>query len=527
MQYTEHTMTSLLSTLPRSPGKASSRTGKVKSSAKHNKQQQAADPRLFGDAEARLILDNFDLETAERRRSLEKQIEAALETLKRQLANEVERIKRSIYPHTLTASQYIELLEQQDQRQSQDPGRDAQRPGGSDAGLLATGIMAAVNEKRLKDAEATIEDDIQRTVKKRKRIVNLNEQDENAQSRTSNSPSKPRKVTKITAQAPPTPSSRAALSSAHGNGTTGSMSSRGAFGHNPPMPRSVSRSNVPRGLSSFKARVSQAPSSISNAGNFVYRARPSMNVGSGSGPGTAGPPSSSANVFNPRLPQTPQLRQGGGNGAFPFPGRNTSMAAGTARRMPRRNESIQAYSMNGSPLGVLDLDIEQPADHDHDRPPTSATEATNGETLDDDGGWEMLDSRQSYIPNPAAQQATGSPHKFLRKGTGSQVKSSIFGSRQSQAAQPASSVRPPAQKDFNFVPSSSSRVFSSSSAASRDSGSDGKEQDEDDAHVNEFTKLSAKYKAELESLTASMSLNDGDRKRLEQSMLSMMLKRDA
>jgi len=77
------------------------------------------------------------------------------------------------------------------------------------------------------------------------------------------------------------------------------------------------------------------------------------------------------------------------------------------------------------------------------------------------------------------------------------------------------------------VPSSSSRVFSSSSAASRDSGSDGKEQDEDDAHVNEFTKLSAKYKAELESLTASMSLNDGDRKRLEQSMLSMMLKRDA
>lgn len=290
------------------------------------------------------------------------------------------------------------------------------------------------------------------------------------------------------------------------------------------MPRSVSRShNIGRGgLSSFKARVSQAPSSISNAGNFVYRARPSMNVGSGAAASTAAG-GSSTSAFNPRLPQTPQIRQGG---AFP-PNRNASIMA-TARRMPRRNESIQAYSMNGSPLGVLDLDIESAG-------PAEEEQHTVLHGTEVDGEWEVLDARQANIPH----QANGSPHKFLRKGTGSQVKSSsIFASpskhQQQQQhpshsqSQPTTSARPPSQKDFNFVPSSSSRVFSSSSSrtAKSSSGSEGGANALDPAGLpaaDEFTKLSEKYRAELESLTASMSLNEGDRKRLEHKMLSLMM----
>ncbi len=89
------------------------------------------------------------------------------------------------------------------------------------------------------------------------------------------------------------------------------------------------------------------PPSASKA-NFVYKARPSLKA----------PPSP---ALNPALPPTPALGPEG-------------------RRRPRRHESIQAFSMNGSPLGIIDVAREDPeSDRDGSPIPISRKHFPTGE----------------------------------------------------------------------------------------------------------------------------------------------------
>lgn len=143
----------------------------------------------------------------------------------------------------------------------------------------------------------------------------------------------------------------------------------------------------------------------------VYRARPS-HVPYGQ--------------LNPRLPQTPHIGSMSGRG-------NTSrMIATQRRRLPKRNESIQAYSMNGSPLGILEIDVEQKraASEQQQQQRSHASSSNAGPTSDadppsrdTDGDWEVL-HRHPLAPSTgtgrvstvqqqykAHQQRTLSPQK--------------------------------------------------------------------------------------------------------------------
>jgi hypothetical protein len=86
--------------------------------------------------------------------------------------------------------------------------------------------------------------------------------------------------------------------------------------------------------------------------------------------------------------------------------------------MPRRNESIQAYSMNGSPLGVLDIAVDKHTGEGSSAPPSSDNLEAPIEA-----DWEVLQPRtstnQHSVPFPSLQntasKSTISPSKLLRK----------------------------------------------------------------------------------------------------------------
>lgn len=182
--------------------------------------------------------------------------------------------------------------------------------------------------------------------------------------------------------------------------------------------------------------------------NFVYRARPSIQLSA-------------------RLPQTPQIRSStfGKSGAT------------TARRMPRRNESIQAYSMNGSPLGVLDLAVEVGV-------AATATSESDGHSdagLDegshggDEEDWEHLAGRESYLPPIQTLQQTPSALKsarkqLLKKGSSNSLfsgnsgtttsafasassafKAAIVAGAHRATASKSSSVKAPSREAFTFA----------------------------------------------------------------------------
>ena len=130
--------------------------------------------------------------------------------------------------------------------------------------------------------------------------------------------------------------------------------------------------------------------------------------------------------------------------------------------MPRRHESIQAYSMNGSPLGILDLAVED------------ARAAAAADAAED---WEVLQPRSSNIaPSSSAAPAAaavpfahGSPNKLLRKGSGlatgsasSSFKAAIVAGASKVKGKSRAfsttvgnldngSVLPPSRKDFTFT----------------------------------------------------------------------------
>lgn len=226
------------------------------------------------------------------------------------------------------------------------------------------------------------------------------------------------------------------------------------------------------GASAASSRLSTATSkqraSTSTAGNFIYKARPSMTV--------------PTNFNGPRLPQTPKAFGASATGSL-----GTARAAGksTAKRLPRKHEAIQAYSMNGSPLGLFDLAVEQAQAQSSD----SASQALSSQSgVEED--WEVLSNKTagsvaappastSALPSLSRQPSNTpfgkmSPSKLGRKPSHSAFKDKIlagaskaFGGgshMQNRFASPAkqhnnnnappsagySLARPPTREEFTF-----------------------------------------------------------------------------
>lgn len=145
------------------------------------------------------------------------------------------------------------------------------------------------------------------------------------------------------------------------------------------------------------AASKQRASTSSNAGNFIYKARPSLTV--------------PTNFNGPRLPQTPKAF-GGASGTGSL---GTARTAGksTARRMPRKHETIQAYSTNGSPLGMFDLAVEQAtAAHSTDAATTAPSSQSEAEE-----DWEILSNKTSASQSAAAPVASTSTLPSLSRQT--------------------------------------------------------------------------------------------------------------
>jgi hypothetical protein len=127
--------------------------------------------------------------------------------------------------------------------------------------------------------------------------------------------------------------------------------------------------------------VAAADAASSAAANFVYRARPS----------------SSIYAMNPNLPPTPSVGTSDQNSNV---------------RMPRRHESIQAYSLNGSPLGVIDLEVDADADIDDNGDEDDDLGNVDHEGGDASSPLHHRQSRDSYFGSNATlqqQQPPGSP----------------------------------------------------------------------------------------------------------------------
>lgn len=173
---------------------------------------------------------------------------------------------------------------------------------------------------------------------------------------------------------------------------------------------------VPAGSSRFPNTTTARASTSSNAGNFIYKARPSLTV--------------PTNFNGPRLPQTPKAFSAAGTGSL-----GTSRTAGksTARRMPRKLESIQAYSMNGSPLGMFDLAVEQAGTASQSSDPaTSNSHPSSQSGAEED--WEILSHQATAgtALGPTSRQASNtplgkvSPSKLGRKPSHSAFKDKIL-----------------------------------------------------------------------------------------------------
>jgi hypothetical protein len=254
--------------------------------------------------------------------------------------------------------------------------------------------------------------------------------------------------------------------------TSGSMRDRHA--HNSTTSSRLNRASA--------ATANNNTSLSSNAGNFIYKARPSLTV--------------PTNFNGPRLPQTPKAFGSNGNGSMSTATR-TATAAGksTARRLPRKLESIQAYSMNGSPLGMFDLAVEQAAaasseDHASAHPPSSSQGHGQSQSETEEEEWEMLGSRtatsaaaRAAVPQFASLEPTSSvqsqasatplakisPSKLGKKPSNSAFKNKILagaskafggmhhGNHHSSASASAASTastlhRPPTREEFTFAP---------------------------------------------------------------------------
>lgn len=224
--------------------------------------------------------------------------------------------------------------------------------------------------------------------------------------------------------APPTPkmggtaSSTAFPRSASRPGLLASNASRAAAApqHHGSAPTQITR--VPAGSSRFPSTTNARASTSSNAGNFVYKARPSLTV--------------PTNFNGPRLPQTPKAFSAGGAGSL---GTARTVGKSTARRLPRKLESIQAYSMNGSPLGLFDLAVEQadPASHGSSDPiQASALQPSSQSGVEDD--WEILSHKSTAstaLPSISRQTSNtplgkASPSKLGRKPSHSAFKDKIL-----------------------------------------------------------------------------------------------------
>lgn len=233
--------------------------------------------------------------------------------------------------------------------------------------------------------------------------------------------------------APPTPKTGTAASSSafpRSASRPGLLTSNSAVSRAPQQHGSAP-TQITRGIGSssrFAGGASARASTSSNAGNFIYKARPSLTV--------------PTNFAGPRLPQTPKSFGAGSTGSL-----GTARTAGksTARRLPRKHESIQAYSMNGSPLGMFDLAVEQAAasansqSSDPAQPPTSAHPSSQSGTEDD---WEILSNKATAsvaasIPSTSAMPslsrqvsntplAKTSPSKLGRKPSHSAFKDKIL-----------------------------------------------------------------------------------------------------
>lgn len=182
-----------------------------------------------------------------------------------------------------------------------------------------------------------------------------------------------------------------------------------------------------------------------NASGSVYRARPS-HVPYGQ--------------LNPRLPQTPHIGSTSSRGAA-----GSRMTATQRRRLPKRNESIQAYSMNGSPLGILELDLEQkrgggPSSRQISASSSAApTSEADHPVSQGDGDWELL-HRQPLVPTSgrvstvqqqykAHQQRSLSPHKPTLGSVSGSMKAAFA----SKFGHPSAGISPSKQQFTMHMPS--------------------------------------------------------------------------
>lgn len=138
--------------------------------------------------------------------------------------------------------------------------------------------------------------------------------------------------------------------------------------------------------SATQSSKQRASTSTSNAGNFVYKARPSMTV--------------PTNFNGPRLPQTPKAFGAGGSLGIAAGARTVGKS--TAKRLPRKLESIQAFSMNGSPLGMFDLAVEQAAAAALSSDSAAAPAGPSSQSGAEDD-WEVLSNKTTAsVPAPVA-----------------------------------------------------------------------------------------------------------------------------
>ena len=188
-------------------------------------------------------------------------------------------------------------------------------------------------------------------------------------------------------------------------------------GDSPTKPRKHMRTTSTSHATAPETVVRTGSTASRGASTSVYRARPSH---------------APYGQLNPRLPQTPHLPSlsSGRTGTM------SRMTATQRRRLPKRNESIQAYSMNGSPLGILEIDVKQQqrakaasqasssvvGTSEADPLPSTSAAAAAGK---EDGEWEFLhrpplaptasSSRVSTVSQQykAHQQRSFSPTKPL------------------------------------------------------------------------------------------------------------------